>query len=101
MGNGIKRVFRNYSPHPRGEESYGCHHRPYPIARNPGCAGMILFYGCMPFIVCSLYGLIPALLLAAAFIFCTYFEYRMLYKELPGYKEYTIEGKVPLVPFIW
>ncbi len=57
---------------------------PYAIARHPGYAGMILFYGCTPFIIGSLYGLIPALLLAVVFVFRTYFEDRMLYEEFPG-----------------
>lgn len=62
---------------------------------------MILFYGCAPFVIGSLYGLIPALLLAAAFVFRTYFEDRILYEELPGYREYTKKVKYRLVPFIW
>lgn len=74
---------------------------PYAIVRHPGYVGMILFYGCAPFIIGSLYGLIPALLLAVAFIFRTYFEDRMLYEELPGYREYTKKVRYRLVPFIW
>ncbi|WP_279385089.1 methyltransferase family protein [Methanosarcina barkeri] len=74
---------------------------PYAIVRHPGYAGMILFYGCAPFVIGSLYGLIPALLLAVTFVFRTYFEDRMLYKELPGYREYTKKVRYRLVPFIW
>ncbi|KKG14146.1 hypothetical protein EO98_09230 [Methanosarcina sp. 2.H.T.1A.6] len=74
---------------------------PYAIVRHPGYAGMILFYGCAPFIIGSFYGLIPALLLAFAFVFRTYFEDRMLYEELSGYKEYTTKVRYRLVPFIW
>lgn len=74
---------------------------PYAIIRHPGYAGMILFYGCAPFIIGSLYGLIPAMLLAFAFVFRTYFEDRMLYEELSGYKEYTKKVRYRLVPFIW
>jgi protein-S-isoprenylcysteine O-methyltransferase Ste14 len=74
---------------------------PYAIVRHPGYAGMILFYGCTPFIIGSLYGLIPAMLLAVAFVFRTYFEDRMLYEELSGYKEYTKKVRYRLVPFIW
>lgn len=74
---------------------------PYAIVRHPGYAGMILFYGCTPFIIGSLYGLIPALLLAVAFVFRTYFEDRLLYEELPGYKEYAKKVRYRLVPFIW
>ncbi len=74
---------------------------PYAIVRHPGYTGMILYYGCAPFIIGSLYGLIPALLLAIVFIFRTYFEDRMLYKELSGYKEYAKKVRYRLVPFIW
>lgn len=74
---------------------------PYAIVRHPGYAGMILFYGCAPFIIGSLYGLIPALLLAFAFVFRTYYEDRMLYEELSGYKEYTTKVRYRLVPFVW
>lgn len=74
---------------------------PYSIVRHPGYAGMILFYGCAPFIIGSLYGLILALLLAVAFVFRTYFEDRMLDEELPGYKEYAKRVRYRLVPFIW
>jgi protein-S-isoprenylcysteine O-methyltransferase Ste14 len=62
---------------------------------------MILFYGCAPLIIGSLYGLIPALLLAFAFVFRTHFEDKTLYKELPGYEEYTRKVKYRLFPFIW
>lgn len=74
---------------------------PYAIVRHPGYAGMILFYGCTPFIIGSLYGLIPALLLAVAFVFRTYFEDRLLYEGLPGYKEYAKKVRYRLVPFVW
>jgi len=74
---------------------------PYAIVRHPGYVGMLLFYGCAPFIIGSLYGLIPALLLAFAFVFRTYFEDKTLYKELPGYEEYTRKVKYRLFPFIW
>jgi protein-S-isoprenylcysteine O-methyltransferase Ste14 len=74
---------------------------PYAIVRHPGYIGMILYYGCAPFIIGSLYGLIPVVLLTSAFVFRTYFEDMMLYKELPGYKEYTKKVRYRLVPFIW
>jgi protein-S-isoprenylcysteine O-methyltransferase Ste14 len=74
---------------------------PYAIVRHPGYVGMILFYGCAPFIIGSLYGLIPALLLAFAFVFRTHFEDKTLYKELPGYEEYTRKVRYRILPFIW
>jgi protein-S-isoprenylcysteine O-methyltransferase Ste14 len=74
---------------------------PYAIVRHPGYVGMILFYGCAPLIIGSFYGLIPALLLAFAFIFRTHFEDKTLYEKLPGYKEYTRKVRYRLFPFIW
>lgn len=74
---------------------------PYAIIRHPGYAGMILFYGCASLILGSLYGLIPALLLALSFVMRTYFEDKMLYEELPGYKEYTKKVRYRLVLFVW
>jgi len=74
---------------------------PYAIVRHPGYVGMILFYGCTPFIIGSLFGLIPALLLTFAFIFRTHFEDKFLCEELPGYEEYTRRVRYRLLPFIW
>jgi protein-S-isoprenylcysteine O-methyltransferase Ste14 len=74
---------------------------PYAIVRHPGYVGMILFYGCAPFIIGSLYGLIPALLLAFTFVFRTYFEDKTLCKELSGYEEYTKKVRYRLLPFVW
>lgn len=74
---------------------------PYAIVRHPGYAGMIIFYLSMPFGFGSLYGLIPALLLAAAFVFRTHFEDEFLQKELKGYKEYCKKTKYRLIPFVW
>jgi protein-S-isoprenylcysteine O-methyltransferase Ste14 len=74
---------------------------PYAIVRHPGYAGMILLYLSMPFGFGSLYGLIPALLLAAAFVFRTHFEDEFLQEELKGYKEYCKKTKYRLIPFVW
>jgi len=74
---------------------------PYVIVRHPGYAGMILFYLAMPFGLGSLYGLIPALLLAATFVFRTHFEDEFLQKELKGYKKYCKSTKYRLIPFVW
>jgi Putative protein-S-isoprenylcysteine methyltransferase len=60
---------------------------PYAIVRHPGYVGMILFYGCTPFIIGSFYGLIPALLLVISLVFRTYFKDRMLYEGLSGYQD--------------
>jgi len=74
---------------------------PYAIVRHPGYAGLIMFYFAMPLGLGSLFGLIPALLLAFAFVFRTHFEDEFLRKELKGYKEYSNKTKYRLIPFIW
>lgn len=74
---------------------------PYAIVRHPGYVGMILFYGCAPFILGSLYGLIPALIVAVLFVMRTYFEDKTLQAEMVGYREYAKKVKYRLVPFIW
>jgi protein-S-isoprenylcysteine O-methyltransferase Ste14 len=74
---------------------------PYAIIRHPGYAGMIVFYASMPLGLGSLYGLVPALLLAGAFVFRIHFEDEMLQKELKGYKEYAKKTRYRLIPFVW
>jgi len=74
---------------------------PYAIIRHPGYSGMIVLYLAMPLGLGSLYGLIPALLLAAAFVFRTHFEDEMLQKELKGYKEYAKKTRYKLLPGVW
>ena len=74
---------------------------PYAIVRHPGYAGMIVLYLSMPFGFGSLYGLVPALLLAGAFVFRTHFEDEFLQKELKGYREYAKKVRYRLVPFVW
>ncbi len=74
---------------------------PYAIIRHPGYAGMIVLYAATPLGLGSLYGLVPALLLAAAFIFRTHFEDEMLQRELKGYKEYAKKTRYRLIPFVW
>jgi protein-S-isoprenylcysteine O-methyltransferase Ste14 len=74
---------------------------PYAIVRHPGYAGMIVLYASMPLGLGSLYGLIPALLIAAAFVFRTHFEDEFLQKELPGYRQYAEKTRYRLVPGVW
>jgi len=74
---------------------------PYAIIRHPGYAGMIVFYASMPLGLGSLYGMVPALLLAGAFVFRTHFEDEMLQRELKGYTEYAKKTRYRLIPFVW
>jgi len=74
---------------------------PYAIVRHPGYGGLMLYYLAAPLVVGSLYGLIPAAIIALAHIVRTQFEDKTLYNELPGYREYTQKVKYRLLPGVW
>jgi protein-S-isoprenylcysteine O-methyltransferase Ste14 len=74
---------------------------PYSLIRHPGYAGYIISFLATGFAMNSLWALIPAGLLAIAFIIRTYLEDCTLKKELPGYKEYASRVRYRLFPLIW
>ncbi|MGD8457293.1 MAG: isoprenylcysteine carboxylmethyltransferase family protein [Anaerolineales bacterium] len=74
---------------------------PYAIVRHPGYAGIILLYAVTPLFLGSWWGLIPAGLLAAAFVYRTAMEDKMLHEELPDYQAYAEKVRYKLVPGIW
>jgi protein-S-isoprenylcysteine O-methyltransferase Ste14 len=49
----------------------------------------------------SWWGLIPAGLLAAAFVYRTSMEDKMLHEELPDYEAYAEKVRYRLVPGVW
>jgi protein-S-isoprenylcysteine O-methyltransferase Ste14 len=74
---------------------------PYAIIRHPGYAGMIVMYASAPLVLGSAVSLIPAAILAIAFIWRTALEDATLQKELDGYAEYAKKVKYRLIPGIW
>ena len=74
---------------------------PYRFVRHPMYVGVIVMSFCTSLALGSLYGLIPALLLAIIIGIRTHFEDKMLHKELPGYKEYAMKTRYRLLPRIW
>lgn len=74
---------------------------PYKKVRHPGYVGIILLNISGPFILGSLYSLIPAGLTVILFIIRTYLEDNTLQKELPGYLSYTKIVKSRLFPGLW
>ncbi|MBI3739114.1 MAG: isoprenylcysteine carboxylmethyltransferase family protein [Chloroflexi bacterium] len=74
---------------------------PYRFVRHPAYAGMIAFSIAMPFMLDSLWALIPAFILIVVVIIRTLLEDRTLQAELEGYKEYTAKVRYRLVPGIW
>jgi protein-S-isoprenylcysteine O-methyltransferase Ste14 len=74
---------------------------PYAIVRHPGYVGVMLLYAATPLFLGSWWGLIPAGLLAVAFVYRTAMEDRMLHEELPDYQAYAEKVRYRLVPGVW
>jgi len=78
-----------------------CGSGPYRWVRHPGYVGSILSIIGTPLLLDSLWGLIPSLMGAAAFILRTVLEDLTLQDELKGYKSYTERVRYKLIPGIF
>ena len=74
---------------------------PYSYVRHPGYVGYILFSLVTPVALGTLWGLIPAALIAFGMIVRTALEDRTLQEELPGYKGYAARVRYRLLPGVW
>ena len=74
---------------------------PYCYVRHPGYLGMILLHWGVPFMLSSLWALIPALLYCLTLVVRTALEDETLLAELPGYVEYAQHVPHRLVPGVW
>jgi protein-S-isoprenylcysteine O-methyltransferase Ste14 len=74
---------------------------PYALVRHPMYSAVIVLIFAMPLALGSRYGLIPAAIAAVLLIVRTYLEDRTLYKELPGYPEYSKQTPYRLLPGVW
>lgn len=74
---------------------------PYRYVRHPGYAGAILSGLATPFLLGSLWAMIPAVLMAVLYVLRTGLEDRTLRDELPGYEEYTQQTSARLLPGVW
>jgi protein-S-isoprenylcysteine O-methyltransferase Ste14 len=74
---------------------------PYRIVRHPGYAGAILFQLATPFMLDSLWSLIPAMLTTCAIVVRTALEDETLQDKLGGYQEYAAQTRYRLLPGIW
>jgi protein-S-isoprenylcysteine O-methyltransferase Ste14 len=74
---------------------------PYRFVRHPGYVGTILCYLATPFLLGSLWAMIPAVLAAGVLVVRTGLEDKTLHEELPGYLEYAQQTRYRLVPGIW
>ena len=74
---------------------------PYRILRHPGYAGGMLANLSFPFLLGSIWALIPIAIVLVLTIVRTALEDRTLQVELPGYKEYAARIRYRLLPGIW
>jgi protein-S-isoprenylcysteine O-methyltransferase Ste14 len=74
---------------------------PYRYVRHPGYAGAITAAVATPFLLGSLWGLIPAIMAAALYVVRTGLEDKTLMEELPGYREYAQQTRCRLLPGLW
>ena len=74
---------------------------PYRFVRHPGYVGMLIGSLPLPFVIGSMYALIPAGLMIIVAIIRTHLEDKTLKEELSGYKGYAAKVKYRLLPGIW
>lgn len=74
---------------------------PYRYVRHPGYAGAIVAAIATPFLLGSLWGLIPAILSATLYVVRAGLEDETLLEELPGYQEYAQQTRYRLLPRLW
>lgn len=78
-----------------------CRTGPYRFVRHPAYSGFALQSLSTPFLLGSLWALIPGVAAAALMIIRTSLEDRMLQVELSGYGDFVQEVRYRLVPGIW
>lgn len=74
---------------------------PYRFVRHPGYTGAILSFLATPFLLGSLWALIPSLIGILLYVLRTYLEDKTLLDELPGYSDYAQRTHSRLLPGIW
>ncbi len=74
---------------------------PYRFLRHPGYMAMILQFLSIPFVLGSLWALIPALSIAVLYVYRTNREDTFLLEKLPGYSDYARRVRYRLLPGIW
>jgi protein-S-isoprenylcysteine O-methyltransferase Ste14 len=79
----------------------GCRTAPYRVVRHPGYAGAILPSLGDPFLLGSVWALLPGIAAAGLMIVRTLLEDRTLQAELPGYRAYMQDVPSRLVPGLW
>jgi len=74
---------------------------PYRYVRHPGYVGWYLLMLGLTVALGSLWGFVPAAILAALMVVRTALEDRMLRNELDGYEDYAQRVRYRLIPGVW
>ena len=78
-----------------------CTTGPYKYIRHPGNLCAVIQWFCYPFVLGSLFCFIPALMYMLFWIIRTYYEDKILTRELKGYEAYSKTTKYRLFPYLW
>jgi protein-S-isoprenylcysteine O-methyltransferase Ste14 len=78
-----------------------CTTGPYSVVRHPGNAGMIIGTMGLPFVLMSVWAMVPAVLSVVLLVTRTHLEDLLLQNELEGYREYKQKTRFLLMPGIW
>jgi protein-S-isoprenylcysteine O-methyltransferase Ste14 len=78
-----------------------CTSGPYRFVRHPGYVGAILQSLALPFLLGSIWALIPGIVSACILVVRTALEDRTLRQELPGYSDYAEQVRFRLLPGVW
>jgi protein-S-isoprenylcysteine O-methyltransferase Ste14 len=78
-----------------------CDSGPYRVVRHPGYAGHLLALPGLILGLASVWTILPALLALAVIFLRTSLEDRVLWQELPGYREYAQRTRFQLIPWFY
>lgn len=73
----------------------------YSIVRHPMYLGVLIMYLPTPLALGSYWGLIPMALLPVSIVLRIINEEEVLKENLKGYREYCLETKYRLIPYVW
>ncbi|MCB9762826.1 MAG: isoprenylcysteine carboxylmethyltransferase family protein [Alphaproteobacteria bacterium] len=74
---------------------------PYRFVRHPGYAGALVVFLASPFLLDSVWSLVPTTLLTVVLVVRTALEDRWLHKHLPSYPDFAQRTRYRLLPGVW
>lgn len=74
---------------------------PYALVRHPGYAGVLIAHLALPFVLGSIWALVPAIFGVVFFVLRTSREDQLLHDRLDGYREFQSRVRWRLLPWVW